>query len=152
MMQPYQQLLVPIDFTRASHSIVARAEELANFYNAHVHLLHILTDATLGSVTFGGTDKLGMPPALKQNQIQLATEKLQRLAADVGLNDQVSLQVTHTTGKPSEAIIQFAKENHIDLVIVANSGKQSVLGFMGSTAEATLKGVLCDVMAIRLVD
>jgi universal stress protein A len=151
-MKPYQHILVPVDFTRISNTIVARANELANFYQARLSLLNVLEDIPLGNVAFGGTDKLSMTPAMKQNQINLATEKLRKLADTLGISANAALETAYTSGKPSEAIIQFVKDNGIDLVVVGNSGKKSVLGFMGSTAEATLKGVPCDVMAVRITD
>lgn len=151
-MKPYQHILVSVDFTKISHAIVARAHELANFYQAKLTLLNVLEDSSLGNVTFGGANKLEMPSAIKQNQINLATEKLRKLADNLGLGANIALEVTYTSGKPSEAIIQFVKQNGTDLVVVGNSGKISVLGFMGSTAEATLKGVPCDVMAVRIMD
>ncbi len=151
-MKPYQHILVPVDFTKISNTIVARANELANFYQARLSLLNVLEDVSLGTVAFGGTDKLSMTPAMKQNQINLATDKLRKLAHTLGIPENAALETTYTSGKPSEAIIQFVKDNGIDLVVVGNSGKKSVLGFMGSTAEATLKGVPCDVMAVRITD
>jgi universal stress protein A len=151
-MKPYQHILVPVDFTKISNTIVARANELANFYQARLSLLNVLEDVSLGTVAFGGTDKLSMTPAMKQNQINLATDKLRKLASTLGIPENAGLETTYTSGKPSEAIIQFVKDNGIDLVVVGNSGKKSVLGFMGSTAEATLKGVPCDVMAVRITD
>lgn len=151
-MKPYQRILVPVDFTKISNTIVARANELANFYQAHLTLLNVLEDASLGNVAFGGTDKLGMSPAMLQNQTNLATDKLRKLADSLSGSATIALETTYASGKPSEAIIQFVKDTGIDLVVVGNSGKRSVLGFMGSTAEATLKGVPCDVMAVRIMD
>lgn len=151
-MKAYSHILVPVDFTRITNSIVARASELAQFYNAKLSLLNVLGDVPLGNVAFGGTDKLPMHPDLKQKQIDTATDKMRQLANNLGLPATAALETTYTTGKASEAIIQFVKDNKVDLVVVGNSGKKSVLGFMGSTAEATLKGVPCDVMAIRMTD
>ncbi|MBU0656117.1 MAG: universal stress protein [Gammaproteobacteria bacterium] len=151
-MKAYEHILVPVDFTHISSAIVARANELANFYQARISLLNVLKDVPLGNVTFGGTEKLTMTPELRQKQVDLATDKLRKLANDLGIPANAALETTYTAGKASEAIIQFVRENGVDLVVVGNSGKKGVLGFMGSTAEATLKGVPCDVMAIRIVD
>ncbi|MEB4593329.1 universal stress protein [Candidatus Thiothrix sp. Deng01] len=151
-MHTYEHILVPVDFTRITDAIITRANELANFYSARLTLLNVLEDISLGNVAFGGTQKLGMSQEMKQKQMAMATDKLRKLATDLGVPINAALETVHTNGKPSEAIIQFVKDNGIDLVVVGNSGKKSVLGFMGSTAEATLKGVPCDVMAIRITD
>lgn len=151
-MKAYEHILVPVDFTHISSAIVARANELANFYQARLTLLNVLKDVPLGNVAFGGTEKLTMTPELRQKQVDLATDKLRKLANDLGIPANAALETTYTAGKASEAIIQFVRENSVDLVVVGNSGKKGVLGFMGSTAEATLKGVPCDVMAIRITD
>lgn len=151
-MKAYTHVLVPVDFTRITDTIVARANELANFYGAKLSMLNVLGDIPLGNVAFGGTDKLPIPPDLKQKQVETATDKMRQLANNLGLPANVALETTYATGKASEAIIQFVKDNGVDLVVVGNSGKKSVLGFMGSTAEATLKGVPCDVMALRMID
>lgn len=151
-MKTYEHILVPVDFTHISATIVARANELANFYQARLSLLNVLKDVPLGSLAFGGTEKLTMNPELRQKQAETATEKLRKLAETIGAPANAALETTYTAGKPSEAIIDFVKQKNVDLVVVGNSGKKGVLGFMGSTAEATLKGVPCDVMAIRIAD
>ncbi|MDD5393460.1 MAG: universal stress protein [Thiothrix sp.] len=151
-MKPYQHVLVPVDFSQISTSIVARANELAKFYQAKLTLLNVLEDVPLGAVAFGGTGELTMPPAMQQNQINQATEKLRKLEETYGLVDNAALEAVYTAGKPSAAILQFAKENGVDLIVVGNSGRRGVLGFMGSTAEATVKGASCDVMAVRISD
>jgi universal stress protein A len=151
-MKAYAHILVPVDFTRISNSIVSRANELAGFYQARLTMLNVLGDVPVGNIAFGGVDKLPVPADLKQKQVETATDKMRQLAVSLGLSADVVLETVYATGKASEAIIQFVRDNAVDLVVVGNSGKKSVLGFMGSTAEATLKGVPCDVMALRMMD
>lgn len=151
-MQAYTHILVPVDFTRITNLIVKRADELARFYGVKLTMLNVLTDVPVGSMTFGADGRLPVPQDVKQRQVESAREKMRQLADSLGVAASMDLQVAYTSGKASEAIIQYVKDNGVDLVVVGNSGKKSVLGFMGSTAEAVLKGVPCDVMALRLRD
>lgn len=147
-MKPYEHILVPVDFSRISHALVTRATELANLYQARISLLHVLEEMSLGNVAFGGTSTLPMSPAIKQNQINLATDKLRQLAESLGVPANAALEVMN--GKSSELIAQFVKQKGVDLVIVGNSGKKGMMGFLGSTAEATIKNVTCDVLTIHI--
>lgn len=149
-MKAYQNILVPIDFTPISASVLVRAKEIATCYKAKLTLLNVFKDIPLGN--FGDTGQLGMTAEMKQEQMGRALEKLNALLERQDLPDNTEVQAVYTNGKASEAIIRFVKDNDMDLVIVGNSGKKSVLGFMGSTAEATLKGVPCDIMAVRKLD
>lgn len=148
-MKAYGHILVPVDFSQISAAIVMRADELAGFYQAKLTLLNVLEDVPLGSVAFGGTAELTMPPALQQNQLNAAKEKLQALVDKQGVVGSANVEVIYTSGKPSAAILEFAKNHAVDLIVVGNSGRRGVLGFMGSTAEATVKGAPCDVMAVH---
>lgn len=147
-MKLYEHILVTIDFSKVSQSLVTRARELAGLYQARLSLLHVLEDMPLGNVAFGGTNSLPMSPAMKQNQTTLAQDKMRQLAENAGGLDKVSLEVA--AGKSSDIIAQFVKQQQVDLVVVGNSGRKGVLGFLGSTAEATLKNVPCDVLTIHV--
>lgn len=149
-MPTYQHILAPIDFTPVTDSIVQRAQELADCYQARLSLLNVLEDIPLGDIAFGGTSKLAMPEDMKQQHSQRATERMRKLANNQGLSTDAALETTYTQNSASEAIIQFVKDHNVDLVIVGNHGKRGMLGILGSTAESTLKGVPCDIMAVRL--
>jgi universal stress protein A len=148
VMNPYEHILVTVDFSRISQALVTRANELARLYQARISLLHVLEDMSLGNVAFGGTSTLPMSPAIKQNQINLATDKLKQLANSLGVPANAALEVI--TGKSSDVIAQFVKQKGVDLVVVGNSGRKGLMGFLGSTAEATIKNVPCDVLTIHI--
>ena len=53
-------------------------------------------------------------------------------------------------GDPAEAILDLARKNQIDLIVLATKGRAGLRrALMGSTAEHIMRRALCPVMSIR---
>jgi universal stress protein A len=144
-MKPYQHILVPVDFSQASQNSVQRAADLAHHYQAKLSLLHIVEDLSLGKVAFGGTKTLPMNATAKQNQINLAEDKLKRLAEVNELPANTELHVQH--GKIEEIISQYIKQFAVTLVVICANGRKTGLGNV--SLDTLTKQLQCEVLGIR---
>ena len=143
---PYRRILVPVDFSAASLQALASARELAKTTGASLHLFHSVDDVSWRY--------LGYPlEALAQIQEAVtdsANEQLRELAIQVqreGLTVESSLVVST---RPATAIVTFARENTIDLIVMGTHGRGAMLRMMlGSVAEHVMRTAPCPVMVVR---
>lgn len=143
---PYKRVLVPVDFSAASLEALAAARGLARTTGAELHLFHSVDDVawrylgypleTLGQVQTAVTDS--------------ANEQLRELAIQ---EQREGLTVDYTvvvSTRPASAIVTFAAEQGIDLIVMGTHGRGAMLRMMlGSVAEHVVRTAPCPVMVVR---
>lgn len=145
-MTPYKRVLVPVDFSPVSLEALASARELAKSTGATLHLFHSVDDVAWRY--------LGYPlDALAQVQTAVtdsANEQLRELAIQEqreGLAVECTLVVST---RPASAIVTFAREHAIDLIVMGTHGRGAMLRMMlGSVAEHVVRTAPCPVMVVR---
>lgn len=145
-MTPYKRLLVPVDFSPVSLEALATARDLAKTTGASLHLFHSVDDVAWRY--------LGYPlEALGQVQTAVtdsANEQLRELAIQEqreGLTVETTLAVST---RPASAIVEFAREHAIDLIVMGTHGRGAMLRMMlGSVAEHVVRTAPCPVMVVR---
>jgi len=146
-MKSYQHVMVPIDFSDMSASIVMRAQELAEHYNASLSLLHVVQDVPISIEPFGEPASVVMYEELRDVQLEHAKTQMQTLADQLKLPLSVAREIRE--GIVSTTVLAAAEEKAVDLLVIGHSGNTGFFGFMGSTATYVVKGAHCDVLVIR---
>lgn len=141
------KILCPTDFSEFSEAAVQYACELAAKFDSELHLLNVLQDYDAVAPATGEsfapfTDWL--PELRKQSQEQLA-----KLPAAEWIT---KLRVHRATrvGAPVDEIVEYAKENHIDLIVQGTHGRRGIKHMlMGSVAENIVRYAPCPVVTVR---
>ena len=132
------KILCPIDFSDFNNAANEYASVLAKSTGASVIYLHVTVNADVyGSYAYVAepADESAILEKLKE-----VTPTIQGVEAD-----HVVL-----TGGASEAIVEYAKENEIDIIVMGTHGRTG-LGrlLMGSVAEEVVRRASCPVLAIK---
>lgn len=146
-MAGYRKIVVAIDLSEESGTIVGKALELAH-ENAEVHLVYVqepMEAVYMGVVPYGPVF-VGMDQVEDRLQKELR-DKLSGWASQFGLDDA---NVHFLNGSPAREIHSFAEENGSDLIVLGTHGQKGVQLLLGSTANAVLHGANCDVLAVRI--
>lgn len=142
MSYEYRHILVAVDLTKDSHSVLERAMHIADRNHAKLSIMHTLEP--LG-FAYGGD----IPMDLTSIQDQLDDHAKQRLAEiaspDVAPEDQHVV-----VGMPDTEIHRFADEKDVDLIVVGSHGRHGFALLLGSTSTGVLHGAKCDVLAVRV--
>lgn len=146
-MHRYKHILAPVDFSEMGAAVIRRAKEIAELYDARLSVLHVVQDVPLGAEPFGEPTSLILSEEIHEQQLKHSAEKLEQLASQFGLPLSVDRAVTE--GFATDAILEFAKERQIDLIVIAHSGKKGFLGLLGSTANSVVKSAKSDVLVVR---
>lgn len=145
----YKHILVALDFSEASESILRRALDISERHGARLTLLHVVD--YLPPLGFAD-DFTPSPAALidEQDLLERGTRSLERYAERHRLGTEVERRVE--LGSPRREIVAMAAHRGIDLIVIGSHGRHGLGRFLGSTAHAVLNDADCDVLAVRATD
>ncbi len=133
----HRRLLVAIDETEDSTSVLPPATRLARALEARTTLLHVTGD--LLAVPVG---ELAVPPAPPEEyarHLAAAEERLEEARRRFG---DLPVDTELLVGDPAVAIPRFADEHPFDLVLMASHGRRGLKRLLvGSTTEKVLRHV-----------
>jgi nucleotide-binding universal stress UspA family protein len=142
-----KRLLAATDFSVHSEEAVRYACDLAERLGAELHLVHILSE-----IIPAGPDPLlmpVMPPQFYQDAEERARQSLQTLIQP-GWGKPAALCFAVRWGSPVDVIVDYAREQSIDLVVIATHGRTGLSHvLLGSVAERIVREAPCPVLTIR---
>lgn len=148
-----RKILVPLDFSPSSDAALEMATDLAQHFQAALHLVHIVPMFPLdrGTEFFSGVkffDDAALLQGVKKNtELQLEP----RLAALVSRGIEASSSIEVGNDVAGNIMIVIERE-HIDMVVISThgiSGWHPVI--FGSVAEKVVKLVTCPLLLLRSV-
>ncbi|NDD31062.1 MAG: universal stress protein [Proteobacteria bacterium] len=137
-----RNILVPTDLSEACDKALDYASQLATVFNATLHLLHVIEMPVVAD-PMPGSLMWPYPSAAVVDEARRCLEDLQKR---VSVPSTVSVE----RGVASESILAYAKENAIDLIVMATHGRRGFARMLvGSTTETVLRRAPCPVISIR---
>ena len=143
-----RSILAPTDFSRHSERAVRLACDMAERFGADLHLLHILPDVI---VPVGPDPALitTVPPEYYADTEAQSMTSLEKVVQP-GWGQPASVDYAVRWGDAVEAIVGYATEHGIDLVVVATHGRTGLSHMLlGSVAEKIVRTAPCPVLTIR---
>lgn len=142
----YQHILCAVDLGGENLDVASRAGELAAQYGAKLSLLHVVE-----YIPIDLANELVLPQQQEiEDQLLVQSKKVvATLASQLGL-EQVSENVV--SGSIKAEIIDYAKTNKVDLIVIGRHGRHGFSRLLGSSANAVLHHAPCDVLAVHLGD
>lgn len=141
-----KRIVTATDFSQHSQVALRYAAALAKAFNAEVVLCHVLERpdflSQLPPVAEGY-----FPPNLSEIQEKHARVQCEQVLAEAGLS-QARVVLRH--GNPSVELVQMAKDEHADLIIVGTHGRGAIAHLLlGSVAEKVVRSASCPVLTVR---
>lgn len=145
-MSMYTHILVAIDFSTSTDLVLAKASTIAQRNNAKLTLLHVVE-------FLPPIDSIGEPyfnsnwDVDEEMLVGRSRQSLQNISDKNKLqNAELSVQL----GTPKHEISQFVNDNDCDLVVIGSHGRHGIRLLLGSTANAVLHDMPCDILTVRL--
>lgn len=140
------KILVPIDFSDYSKSVLRYAVNFAKLFNAEILLIYVVEpviyppDFSMGQIAI---------PTVATEFDERAREELNKLAKNE-IPQEIKVTTLIKSGKPFVEIIDTASEADVDLIIIATHGHSGVEHILfGSTAEKVVRKAPCPVLTLR---
>jgi nucleotide-binding universal stress UspA family protein len=139
-----KNILFPTDFSEYNDSALQYATRLAAESGATLHLVHVHDTREL-STALGEASYLYS--VQWQEEKDRSVQQLKRLVPP----DRTIPYVHHPlTGVPESTIVDFAKDNNIDLIVMSSHGRTGLSRLlMGSVAEAVMRKADCPVLIVK---
>lgn len=137
-----RNILVPTDFSETSDRALDYAVRLAGVFGATLHLMHVVEMPLIADPLPGAMMWAYPSPAVMEE----ARHFLEDLRARVCVRSRIEIG----KGVPWRAILAYADEMPIDLIVMATHGRRGIARvLLGSTTEAVLRRAKCPVLSIR---
>ena len=142
-----KNVLVATDFSDPSDAALHYGREFALTFDATLHVLHVVDNVT---VHYGVESYVAMRPELQQEVENSARTQLEALITE---EDRATLHVQPvivTDAAKAAAIVGYASEHHIDLIVMGTHGRGAVSRLlMGSVAERVVRTAPCPVLTVH---
>jgi nucleotide-binding universal stress UspA family protein len=143
-----RQILVPTDFGEPADAALIYGRELATRFGATLHVLHVAENIYI--TTFGAENYAAVAPDLQRELEEGARVRLNELVVDSDGSGPPIRHLVMTSASPAFAIIDYAKENGIDLIVMGTHGRGALAHLlMGSVAERVVRLASCPVLTVR---
>jgi nucleotide-binding universal stress UspA family protein len=140
-------ILVPTDFSEPSDMALAYAKELAEAFDASIHLVTVVEDPlsrpwALESYGNSLADVLEVFKANARRLLEHAMPEADR--------KRYKAELVTAVGLPFRQIINYAADQHIDLIIMGTHGRGAFAhAILGSVAERVVRFAPCPVLTVR---
>jgi len=140
------RILAPTDFSDHACHALAYARLFADRWEAQLHLLNVIEPAVFPT-------EAGLTPMGMMNLDTELTEAAYKAMAEMLLRPELEGIVPITSighGRASTAIIEYASDHDIDLIVIATHGRTGIEHLIfGSTAERVVRESPCPVLTVR---
>ena len=141
----YKKILVPLDGSELAKKALDEAEKLARCVNAEIILFEVVQ-----FMPIYGSPELVTPLIVDEKQKAFAEKYLTDLVEDLKKKGLKASAVVKTGQQVPAEIIDFAKENGADLLVMCTHGRSGISRwFLGSVALRVLTRAETPVLLIR---
>ena len=142
-----KNILVATDFSEASDVALTYGRDLARSYGAGLHVLHV-TESLL--IRFSIDAPITYLPELQTHIEEEARRRIDALVTDEDKATLNARAVVITSAGTAEAIVQYATDLRIDLIVMGTHGRGALAQvLMGSVAERVVRTAPCPVLTVR---
>jgi nucleotide-binding universal stress UspA family protein len=141
-----RKILVPIDFSPYSKEAADYAFLFAQKFGATIEFIHVIEQEIHPAFYASGVDSIfEIDPSLKDRVI----ENLQEFIEDQKI-EGIPIRFLVREGKAHKEIVEYAKENEVDLITIATHGLTGLdYILLGSTTEKVVRWSSCPVLTVK---
>ena len=143
-MKNYEHILLALELNSAcDEKIINKARDVVGQFGSKLTLIHAVECMSGYGAAYGASAGIDVEEQLQEE----AKKHMQAVAANLSLDSQHQIV---KIGPAKQIILDEAKREKADLIIVGSHGRHGVRLLLGSTANAILHGAECDVLAVRV--
>ncbi|WP_445476261.1 universal stress protein [Methanococcoides methylutens] len=140
----YKKILIATDGSEKNKKAISYGIEFAKLSGAKLYVVYVVDTAAFASIPMDAGWE--MMYELLETEGKDAAKAVEELATKAGLDSESAV----LEGHPSHEIIEFAKNNEIDLIVMGTLGKTGIDRFLlGSVAEKITRNSEVPVLVVR---
>jgi universal stress protein A len=139
-----KKILFPTDFSDSSDAALSYATSLAAEMGALLYIVHVGNESPAYLDGYGGF--ISIPDSVDK----VARENRALLNQVRPIVPNVNYQHRYLSGLPEHEILDFAKREDVDLIVIGSHGRTGLSRLlMGSVAEAVVRRAKCPVLTVK---
>ncbi|WP_219622080.1 STAS/SEC14 domain-containing protein, partial [Shewanella sp. 11B5] len=149
-LQPYQNIVVAVDFSLYSKHACKRAIELANYYQASLTLLNVVPEV-LAYTLYGdpvGYNVVDLDIIKDQNKKNIDAAQFQMKAFVNDLDTDFPIETKVICGEINYGVVSFLEAQHIDLAIFGAKKKKGINKLLGSVPHYVQNHSRCEILIV----
>lgn len=143
-MVEFERILFPTDFSESAENAQEYAISLAQKYESKIYVIHVVEPFTY-------TVDFGIDYGTQYKEIEASAKKfLKEVVASVK-NSNIDVEGVVLSGEPFVEIIKYAKQEQVNLIVMATHGRTGIIEHMllGSVAEKVVRKSSCPVLTVK---
>ena len=150
--RPLNKILVTLDGSEIAEQSISCSLDLAEVMNAEVTLFQVQTDVSLLDLEAAATldaYEHGMGQRYMDGEYEREVVYLENKWHDCQ-REGIKVNTAVREGKPAQAILEYARNNEIDLIAMTTHGRTGLRRWRyGSVTEKVLRGTDCAMLIVR---
>jgi len=143
-----KNILVATDFGPESDRAIRYGRELAHAFGGKLHLLHVAEN--LFARALDGYAYAGLSPEVQVDIERAGLKQTEDLLTDEDRTELNAVAVSVTSNSAPAAIVSYAKNHAIDLIVLGTHGRGALAHLMmGNVAERVVRTAPCPVLTVR---
>ena len=147
-----KKILVPTDFSKPATIAAEVAADIARRSGGEITLLHVIEEATEGSINIEGEASYGgdwEDKIFTAKLIEKAKKQMEKFATDARFNG-LKVRQKLRIGTPFHGMNSIIVENKVDLVVMGTSGRSALEQMIiGSNTEKVVRHSNCPVLTVH---
>jgi len=145
-----RRILLPTDFSRAALDAEERARALARLFEAELHLLHVTRTTDLSSLPSRMLDaEKSVGRRRFRHMLAWMTGEAESMQTTGGRRLPVR-RIVRTSTSPSTAILDYAADAEVDLIVLGTQGQSARRGpWLGTVADRVVRRADRPVVTVR---
>ncbi len=135
-----KKILVAVDGSEYSNVAVKKAGELAEKFSSRVTLVNVIKTLSVFH------EEVEIVEDLQKDEARRILRKSKEILIDMGVDSKTLFR----KGDPASEIVDLARENDVDLIVVGSRGLSGIKMFLlGSVSKRVTEHAHCSVLVVR---
>ncbi|HEY7059365.1 MAG TPA: universal stress protein [Vicinamibacterales bacterium] len=144
-----KKVLVATDFGEASAAALRYGRAFASTFGAALQVLHVTENLALMPLA-SLEGNVGLGPGVQEDIERAARRQTEALLTHTDRRWLRAEAVTITSDRAADAIVEFARANKVDLIVIGTHGRRALARLvMGSVAERVIRTAPCPVLTVH---
>ncbi len=146
-----EKIMLATDGSASSRKALEFAVEMAARYDAQVYILHVIStmEIPVDVLEYVSAEDIEDPPASVYLE-KIGQRIIRQSENECRITGCENIHTVVLRGDPADMIIEFAKEKHIDVIILGSRGFRGIKGkLLGSVSRKVSHAALCTCIIVK---